>query len=491
MNYIQGESRKQYTMFPNVMDDYIDENNPARAIDIFVDSLNVIEMGFDKAIISATGRPPYSPKDLLKLYIYGYFNRIRSSRRLETESKRNIEVIWLLRNLSPDHKTISKFRKDNSVAIRNVFRTFVRLCIKLGLYGKELIAIDGSKFTAVNSKDRNFNVQKLEERLTNIDNKINKYLLELDENDKFEKKDTETEDISEKLEVLKNRKEKYENMLKGLTENCETQVSLTDPDSRRIKSANGAAIVGYNVQTAVDGKNSLIIDFEVTNNSNDKGCLHSLASKCKTELDVAGELIVLADKGYDSTTDIANCLVDNIKANVCMDINEFDMCIETDKDSSKPTEHKNGRFVYLKSRNIVICPMGEVLTPRSYRKSKRRTRFYDSRVCRKCSCKCTKSEYIQHEVYMPFKDFSKEYNIEGLKIKQIRYVPDKLLLKRRKCIVEYPFGVVKRCMDADYLLTKGFKNVDSEFSLAYLVYNLKRAINLIGINKLIPILMTI
>lgn len=489
MNYIQGENRDQYTMFPNIMDDYIEENNPARAIDIFVDSLNIIEMGFDKAIISTTGRPPYSPKDLLKLYIYGYFNRIRSSRRLETESKRNIEVIWLLKNLSPDHKTISKFRKDNSIAIKNVFKCFVKLCDELGLYGKELISIDGSKFTAVNSKDRNFNVQKLEERLKNIEEKINKYLLELDENDKFEKKDTETEDISEKLKELEKRKEKYKNMLKGLTDNCETQVSLTDPDSRRIKSANSGAIVGYNIQTAVDGTNSLIVDFEVTNNSNDMGCLHKLASNCREELNIEGELTVLADKGYDSATDIANCLADNIKANVCMDIDEFDICIETNNDFPKPTEHLNGRCVYLKERNIVICPMGEVLTPRSYRKSRRFARFYDAKVCGKCTCKCTKSDFKEHVVYMPLKDFSKEYNINGLKLKKIRYNPDKILLKKRKCISEYPFGVVKRCMDADYLLTKGFSNVNCEMSLAYLVYNLKRAINLIGINKLMTTIM--
>lgn len=485
MNYIQGENRQQYTMFPNVMDDYIDENNPARVIDAFVDSLDIKGIGFDKSDLSDTGRPPYSPQDMLKLYIYGYFNRIRSSRRLETETKRNIEVIWLLKNLSPDHKTISRFRKDNSLPIKNVFRNFVKICDKIGLYGKELISIDGSKFTAVNSKDNNFNDKKLVQRISMIEEKINKYMLELDNNDTLEANDNERINISTILSALKCRKETYENMLCDLQENGKTQVSLIDPDSRRMNTANGGAIVGYNVQTAVDGKNSLIADFEVTNKSNDRSQLHSLATSCKNELNILGEFDVIADKGYDATTDIANCLVDGIRANVCMDIDSFDICIETDEVLPKPSSHKNGRSIYLKHRNIVVCPMGEALKPARYRNDRRSAQFYNSKACKNCACKCMGSKVKTHEVSMPIKQFSKEYNIDGLKLRQITYIPDKQLLKKRKCISEHPFGVVKRCLDADYLLTKGFENVRSEMSLAYLVFNLKRAINLLGTKNLI------
>ena len=248
---------------------------------------------------------------------------------------------------------------------------------------------------------------------------------------------------------------------------------------------HGNAVVAYNVQTAVDDKNKLIVDFNVTNNPNDRGTLHDLASDCKTELEIDEDLTVLADKGYDSPTDIINCMQDNITANVSMDADGFDTCIETDEDIPKPTEYTNGRCIYIKERNIVVCPMGEILKPVMYSDSKRCARFYNGKVCSKCKHPCSNGKQKRHEVFMPKIEFKKEFNADGLKLMQVHYIPDKVLLKKRKTLSEHPFGIVKRSMGMDYLLTKGFNKVEGEFSLAFMVLNLKRAINLLGAIKLI------
>lgn len=485
MKYIAGQDRTQITMFPAVMDDYVTEDNPVRVIDAFVDSLDMVALGFSSAILKDTGRPPYAPQDLLKLYIYGYFNRIRSSRRLEKECYRNLEVIWLLSGLRPDHKTISRFRHDNPVAIRNTFRAFVKLCNRCGLYGKELLSIDGSRFSAVNSKDRNFNEQKLKERIANIDAKIERYLADLDENDASGAELPSDADIHRIVKELVERREQYEQMLSDMRANDQTQVSLTDPDCRRMNKAGRDIIVGYNVQTAVDSKNGLIAEYDVTNSSSDMGLMHDVAVKSKAALEIDTHIDLIADKGYNASSDIANCYTEQMTAHVCMDIDSFDICVETDEEMEKPTSHLNGRCVYLEDRNICICPLGEILYPATYRWDKRCTKFYNSKACRICKQRCTLTVQKQFEVSMPPSKFTKEYNAEGLKIKQVRITPDRELLKKRKCLSEHPFGVVKRDMDADYLLTKGFTMVDAEFALAFMVFNMKRALTLLGTEKLI------
>lgn len=256
MNYIQGDDRYQATLLPPVLDDYVAENNPTRVIDAFVDSLDLAEFGFTKANIAETGRPPYSPYDLLKLYIYGYFNKVRSSRKLETETHRNVEVMWLLNNLKPDHKTISRFRKDNLMQIKKVFDSFVKLCLKMNLYSRQLISIDGSQFAAVNSKERNYSAGKLQDRIKRINDHITKYLAEIESRDNDDDKAPDNENIAEIVAELKARKEKYEDMLETLTDADETQISLTDPDSRLLTKLNSHKMA-YNVQTAIDGNNSL------------------------------------------------------------------------------------------------------------------------------------------------------------------------------------------------------------------------------------------
>lgn len=481
MKYKQGEDRRQPTLLPPVLDDYINENNPTRVIDAFVDSLDLAMLGFTKSTISDTGRPPYSPYDLLKLYIYGYFNKVRSSRKLEMETHRNVETMWLLNNLKPDHKTISRFRKDNLLSIKKVFDSFVKLCLKLNLYSRQLISIDGSTFAAVNSKERNYSKGKLQDRIVRINNHIAEYLREIENNDNEDEKISDNDNISEIVAALKARKEKYEGILETLEETGENQISLTDPDSRLLTKLNSHKM-GYNVQTAVDSGNYMIADYDVINTT-DRGNMYPLAVRCKDVLET-DNLTSIADKGYISATDIANCIAGGISANVCMDEESLDFCVETDEDYEKPSSYTNGRAVYLKSRNICVCPMGEVLYPGNYRKDRRIARYYNRKACAKCSQKCTRTRFYMGEVVMKKSEFTKEYNDNGLKLKQLHYVADKQLLKQRKSMSEHPFGIVKRCFGADYFLLKRFSGVIAEMAFAFLVFNLKRAINILGVKEI-------
>jgi len=261
MKHIPSINRRQTILFPEVIDEYIEEENPVQFIDVFVDTLDLIELDFSHAELKTTGRPPYNPADLLKLYIYGYLNRIRSSRWLEKECKRNIELMWLLKKLSPDFKTIADFRKDNREAKKRVCREFVLLCKKLDLFGGELVGIDGSKFKAVNSKKKNFNESKLKKRLKEIEEKIDGYFKELEDNDNREAhvKSLDAQELAEKIDLLKKRKEEYHELLRKLKESGESQISLTDPDSRAMVN-NQRIEVCYNVQITVDDKHKLILD---------------------------------------------------------------------------------------------------------------------------------------------------------------------------------------------------------------------------------------
>ena len=317
MEFISGEGRDQIILFPQTISEYILEDSTVRVIDAYVDSLNLAALDFSRSEINKTGRPPYDPKDILKLYIYGYIYRIRSSRRLETESMRNLEVMWLLRKLSPDHKTIADFRKENPKALKNVFRNFVKLCMELDLYGRELAGIDGSKFKAVNAKDRNFTRDKLKDRIERIDTKIDEYLREMEETDHEEdraEKEKTAGEINKIIQDLKERKQNYSGYAAELEETGETQKSLTDPESRLMLS-NGKMDVSYNVQTAVDAKHKLVIEFDVTNNANDMNQITPMAEKIKDILEVE-QIAVTADKGYASASDIAAAVQIGIEPHV-------------------------------------------------------------------------------------------------------------------------------------------------------------------------------
>ena len=485
MNFISGENRDQTILLPESIEEYVAENNTVRVIDAYVRNLNLEEMGFAKPVPHDTGRPMYDPKDMLKLYIYGYMNRIRSSRRLEGETKRNLEVIWLLGKLSPDHKTIARFRHDNTRALKNVFCNFVQLCMRFELYGKELISIDGSKFKAVNSKDRNFTEKKLGNHVKRLEAKIEGYLHEMEVGDEEEdnaKREKSAKEIKDIVRGLTERKEKYQQYVQELKRTGETQKSMTDKDSRLMKG-NGKMDVCYNVQTAVDGKNKMIVEFEVTNNAGDANQILPMSKKAQGILKTK-ELTVIADAGYNSVQDIVASMDRGINVHVAG--TDFDICVPAAAQGDTITGHKDGRCVYFPDRNIVLCPMGKILYPSFYKKTNKRGTFNNPKGCKSCTCLCTKRILGRlHEVTMAEDNFSKEYNDKDLFIRQIRIKADKSIIRQRKSIVEHPFGTLKRSMDAGYCLTKGLRNVTGEFSLAFLAYNLKRAINILGCRKMI------
>jgi transposase len=491
MEFIKGEDRFQTIFLPECIEDYVNEDNAVRVIDAFIKSLNLIELGFKSAEIKNTGRPPYDPQDLLKLYVYGYMNRIRSSRRLETETTRNLEVIWLLGKLSPDHKTISNFRSDNKAALKKVFRAFVKLCVDLDLYSRELIAIDGSKFKAVNSPKRCFTQKQIEKKLESITEKIDEYLTELDKNDEEEnrvKSSTASEkktkaEINEIITNLKEKKKRYQGYADELKKTGEKQKALTDADSR-LMNCPGKTDVCYNVQTAVDAKHKLIVDFEVTNQGNDYNFITPMAGSAM-EIFETETIAAVTDSGYASIQDIITAMDNGVDVHVAG--TDFDVCLPAEEgEEAVITGHHNGRCVYIAERNITLCPMGNVLYPSVYDNSNGAV-FRNTEACKQCACKCTekKSGIYYHNVRgITQEDFSTEYNDSDLQVKQARIKPDKEIIKQRKSIVEHPFGTVKRGMNAGYCLTKGIKNVMGEFSLKFLAYNLKRVINILGGKKL-------
>jgi transposase len=486
MEFISGESRNQTLLLPDSVEKYIDSNNAVRVIDAYINSLCLEAFGFVHTVLCDTGRPPYDPKDMLKLYVYGYMNRIRSSRRLETETKRNLEVIWLLRRLSPDHKTIARFRHDNPRGLKNVFRDFVRLCVREDLYGRELIAIDGSKFKAVNSKDRNFTGEKLAERIKRIDARIEEYLRELNNGD-LKENDAGGEKTAQELKGIINRlserRQQYKEYEEELERTGETQKSLTDPDSRLMLS-NGKMDVCYNVQMAVDAKNKMIVEFEATNKANDSNQITPMGLRAKEILET-DTITAVTDAGYDSAKDIAAAISEGIDVHVAG--TDYDVCVPADDgDKGEITTHHNGKCVYNAERNIAICPMGKVLYPGYYKKARGHGVFYNSKACKECTCRCTKEDRsFRCQVAMAEADFSKEYNDKGLLVKQMRIKPDKTIIRERKSIAEHPFGTIKRAMEAGYCLTKGLRGVGGEFSLIFLAYNIKRAINILGVKKMI------
>ena len=371
MDFICGEERGQTLLLPDRIEEYVNENNPVRVIEAYINNLDLEGLGFTKPEPNNTGRPMYDPKDLLKLYVYGYMNRIRSSRRLEKETKRNLELLWLLGKLSPDHKTIARFRHDNTNALKEVFRDFVHLCVRLGLYGRELIAIDGSKFKAVNSRKRNFTQEQIQKKIGTITAKIEEYLKVLDSNDRAENEtrgEKTKEEIVQIISNLREHKNRYQGYADELERSGEKQKSLTDGDSRLMTTNSQKMDVCYNVQTAVDAKNKLIVDFEVTNQANDKNKIAPMA-KSSQELLGTETITAVADAGYNSIQDILRAKGQGVDVHVAG--TDFDICVpaKEGEEYAEITSHHEGRCVYIAERNIALCPMGNVLYPRSHSKS--------------------------------------------------------------------------------------------------------------------------
>ena len=384
--FIEGADRGQPTLLPECLDDWIDESNPVRAVDVFVDGLDLAELGFDGVMPEATGRPSYHPSALLKPYIYGYLNRIQSSRRLEREAGRNLEVIWLLRRLTPDDKTIADFRKDNGPAIRKVCAQFVALCRQMGLLTKASVAIDGSKFKAVNTRDKNFTRGKVERRRAQLEQSVARYLAQLDTADLQEPSETlaaKTAHLKEKLAKLESEMRRLVAMEKLMLASPDQQISLTDPDSRSMAtSGRGSGVVGYNVQVAVDTEHHLIITHEVTNSGSDRAQLANVASQAKDVLGV-DKLEAVADRGYFSGSEILAC-------------HNAGVAVTLPKPMTSGIEAK-GRFgkqdfVYLGEEDVYRCPAGEKLKYYYTNEEKwQKLRRYWTNACRHCALKsrCT------------------------------------------------------------------------------------------------------
>jgi transposase len=472
MDYIRGVTRNQVILFPEAVEDYITADNPVRFIDAFVNSLDLAALGFQRAQPAETGRPAYDPGDLLRLYLYGYLNRVRSSRLLERETKVNLEVMWLLGKLRPDFKTIADFRRDNLTAIKQVCREFTLLCRKLQLFGGELVAIDGSKFKAVNNRRRNFNEARLTKAIKAIEEKVNGYLDELDEADAADPDPDEpppsAAELREKIQTLQERKAKYQALHEGLKESGAKQVSLTDRDARSMVMHHGSTEVGYNVQTAVDEKHQLIVEHEVTNDPTDQAHLAEMAVRAKATLGVE-QLEVVADMGYGA--EVKQCAAAGVTTYVPKPITSVN--------------RKRGLFIkqdfsYDEAKDCYRCPAGAELTYRyqSFEQG-RLIRYYTTSKCLTCPLKekCTtnaRGRRITRWVDEKFLDDM---------ARRMRARPE--LMRRRQQLSEPPFGTIKRAMNQGYFLMRGLDKVGAEMSLTVLSYNLKRAINILGVPKLI------
>lgn len=473
MAHISGDDRSQLLLLPESVDDYVGPDNVVRFIDAFVDGLDLREAGFGRVQAKATGRPGYDPADLLKLYIYGYLNRVRSSRRLEIETRRNIEVIWLLRRLTPDFKTIADFRRDNRSAFRQVFREFVVLCRELDLFGRELIAVDGTRIKAVNSRERNFTKAKLARAMADSDERLARYLRQLDDGDKdddVQPGGSSVERLQEKIAAIRERRERLEGHGKALVESDEDQISLTDPDARAMHSSSRVA-VGYNVQIAVDTRHKLIAEQQVYNKVSDLGLLTKTAEAARETLGVA-RINAVADRGYFKIEDIEACEAAGIVPYVPKPL--------------RGSAVANGffgkdQFRYESEADTYTCPGGAALRRTYGRPVRDGVRLFDyanAAACKLCALRtrCTEAA---------FRKVTRYENEAVLDRMAERLAAWPEVLDRRRESVEHPFGSVKQWMGQGTFLMRGLESVRAEFSLTALAYNLRRAITLIGIPALI------
>jgi transposase len=454
------------------LEDWIDQNNPVRVIDVFVDGLDLADLGFVGVDPEATGRPSYHPLVLLKLYIYGYLNRVQSSRRLEREAGRNIEVMWLLGRLIPDHKTIADFRKDNGAAIRKVCAQFVALCRELGLLTQASVAIDGSKFKAVNNRDKNFTRAKMERRLAQIDESVARYLSQLETADLQEPSEAlavKTTHLKEKLAKLASELKRLKAIEKAMQASPDQQISLTDPDSRSMAtSGRGSGVVGYNVQVAVDTQHHLIVTHEVTNTGSDRSQLANIASQAKEVLG-ADHLDVVADRGYFNSPEILAC-------------EQADITVTMPKPmtSGAKSDGRFGKqdFVYLPTEDVYRCPAGEKLTYRyTNEEHGKALRRYWTTACSSCPLKARCTTGHERRITR----WEHEHVLEAV---QQRLDKNPQAMRVRRETAEHPFGTLKMRMGATHFLMKTLPRVATEMALHVLAYNLTRVMNILGIQPL-------
>ena len=475
--YIEGISRDQGTFFPDHLEDWIDDENVVRVIDAFVEELDLRALGFDFA--EATGRPGYHPSLLLKLYIYGYLNRVQSSRRLERETLRNVEVMWLLGRLSPDHKTIADFRKDNGEAICKVCAQFVELCRHLGLLATASVAIDGSKFKAVNNRDRNFTKAKMERRKKQIEESISRYLNQLDSADRQEPSEAITSRVTrlkEKIGKLKEEMARLKALEKQMLATADEQISLTDPDARSMAtSGRGSGVVGYNVQAAVETEHHLIIAHDVIQSGSDRASLAPMANKAKEALGV-DELEVVADRGYFSAEQILECSQANVTATLPKPMTTG---MQAKGQFGKPD------FRYVCDDDVYICPAGQTLSFISHKRQANgiNLRRYTTEACKYCALKARCTSSTERVVTR----WEHEHLLDDV---QRRLDENPQAMRQRRETVEHPFGPIqvvdgKMRLGATHFLMKRLKNVRTEIALSVLAYNLTRVINILGITPLL------
>lgn len=562
MAFKKGIDRNQVLLFPESFDDYVAQDSPVRLIDSFVEKLDMTSLNFKGIEAKEMGRPSYDPKDLLKVLIYGYFYGARSSRRMERECKVNVEVMWLTGKLTPDHNTLSEFRKKNISCMKPMFREFNKFCMEKNMFSMDYVSIDGSKFRAVNAKDNNFTLNKLDDRLKRLDSHIEEYLAALEESDSRESDDRKLsrKDLQDKIAKLQERKARYEKYLNEMESNGSSQMSLTDPDAKLMKENSGFG-VGYNAQTAVDAESHMIAGFTMTNHPTDHGLLTDVAKEVKE--DFKKEVLeATADKGYHDPLDMAEALENGIVPNVIQKDGESEIEItyeyeaaeisEEQRSSSKPEDLKQclhsgvipsclekvlsdarveevvkyrvettdaditrmsveemiakareGFFVRDAERNLVICPQGQILRPKSTKKNGN-IRYCNKLACKRCTAKCTTS---------PFKetDFSKDSLLKESKIKhrdnsddnqknsgvpqvkktrevtkvvRFKLRLDEKKMDNRKCLSEHPFGTIKRTIGESFFLLRRMYKTEGEMALYCLAYNMRRVISILKAREL-------
>ena len=476
--FVAGADRGQAALLPECLDDWVDESNPVRAVDVFVDALDLRDLGFEGVDPAATGRPAYHPSVLLKLYIYGYLNRVHSSRRLEREAGRNLELIWLLGRLAPDHKTIADFRKDNGPAIKKVCAQFVELCRQMGLLAQASVAIDGSKFKAVNSRDNNFTKGKLERRLKQIEESVARYLSQIETADRHAaagEDNLETVTLTktrlkEKLSKLAEEVNRLREIEKQVLASPDQQVSLTDPDCRSMAtSGRGSGMVAYNVQSAVDTTNHLIVAHEVTNEGSDRSQLANMAEQAKAALH-ADNLEAVADRGYFKGEEILECEQAGVT-----------VTLPKPQTSGAKSDGRFGKqdFVYRPTEDVYICPAGEKLNYYyTAEENGQQMRRYWTNACRSCAIKAKCTTGKERRIAR----WEHEHVVEAVQ-KWLDKNPQAMRVRRET--VEHPFATLKMRMGATHFLCKTLPKVATEMALSVLGYNFTRVLNIVGVKALV------
>lgn len=471
--FVEGEDRRQGVLLPEYLDDWISEENPVRAIEAFVDALDLQSLGFEGVVPAATGRPGYHPGLLLKIYVYGYLNQVASSRRLEREAQRNVELMWLTGRLAPDFKTIADFRRDNGMAIRATCRQFVELCRTVGLFTQAVAAIDGSRFKAVNTRDKNFTRASIRRRMEQVEASIERYLAALETADRQEGELAEAKVVrlKDRIASLREQMKAFQALETQVHAAPDQQISQTDPDCRAMATnGKGTGMVGYNVQVAVEAEHHLVVAHEVTNVGNDRGQLANMAGQAKDAMGAAA-LEALADRGYFDGEQVLACEALGVTP-----------IMPRPQTSGAKAEGRFGKpdFVYLPGQDAYRCPAGELLGRRMTTIENGQTlhRYWNLSSCGTCALKpkCTPAKERR------IARWEHEAVIEAM---QARLDRNPQAMRVRRATVEHVFGTLKAWMGATHFRTKTLEKVSTEMSLQVLAYNLRRTIQILGVQPLI------